>query len=81
MNDVAWAPDGKRLVAVTGSLFSGGGAVVEVKNNNSLAVVCQSKHGVRTDPDRLYVADLLSRLVDAHSVLTGSSPSVDQTIP
>ena len=41
MNDVAWSPDGNRLVAVTGD-----GSLIDVTNNNSHSIVANNGVGV-----------------------------------
>ena len=45
MFDVAWSPDGTRLVAVTANEHDG--SVIQVTNNNAHSTVCKNNQSVR----------------------------------
>ena len=77
---VAWSPDGKRLIALSGRKREGNPEgpgefiVIQILNNNAYSVVFNNIDSVCIELPLFFAHPSLSFL-DAHSVLAGSLPS------
>ena len=77
---VAWSPDGKRLIALSGRKREGNPegpgefVVIQVLNNNSHSVVFSNFDSVCI-VSPLFLAHPSLSLLESHSVLAGSLPS------